>query len=164
MDDGAGTEHLVEPEVGEQVQAAVKEGEEPDQTSVLDEPEDSGCAAQRGDGETAEEQDEGGQSGAVSDAFDRVRAEGSGKGSYDEKSQRSQAGDPEYRLENVISPHRWYCIVCNLYGVEAGSAGRAVAQGITVSWLSTLFSEMWLTFPHCTLFRELTCPMWSSSL
>ena len=61
------------------MQAAVEEREQAHQTAVLDEPEYPAPAAQRSDGQAAEQQDERGQPGAVGDALHRIRAQGSGK-------------------------------------------------------------------------------------
>ena len=77
MGHGGNAEILVEPEIGEQVQAAVKEREETNQTAILDEPEYSAPPAQRSDSQTDEQQNESSQPGAMSNPLNRIRAKGS---------------------------------------------------------------------------------------
>ena len=68
-------EELVEPDVGEEVERGVEEGEQADRAAEADQPVLAGEAAQGRDGESGEDEDEGPVAGGVGDDLDGIGAE-----------------------------------------------------------------------------------------
>jgi hypothetical protein len=85
-------EEFVEPDVGEEMQSPVKEGEEPEHAAERDEPVLAGYAAERGNGESDEEEEEGPVSGGVGDELDGVGAERVVEIFPEEASDREEGG------------------------------------------------------------------------
>ena len=91
-------EEFVEPDVGQEVQRGVEEGEQSDHAAHADQPVLAGDAAQGRDGEGGEDEDQRPVAGRVGDDLDGIGAQAVVKGLPDEAFDGDQRGQEDDRF------------------------------------------------------------------